>query len=363
MNTFLKSLWSAPILRRFGSGAQMPSIQETNSIALSRIHPKRCPIFAKATIGTQVTALQICNTLVAASIFLSATSYASDFIIAAGAPGNDEFAAIFDQQITDWTAATAAIVTRDLTSFEKSVAENATKESTTPLWLILIGHGTFDERSAKFNFIGDDLSAEGLAGLIKEAKRPLVIINTTAASAPFLQKLSGPGRIIITATKSGAEESYAHFGEYFSQALTVDKKKTDLDSDGGVSLLEAFLYASGEVTTFFDTQGRIATEQALIDDNGDAMGTPAKFFRGVRAIKAAKSQAQPDGLRAHQIQLIPSPAEALLSESQKTERDHLEMGIFALREKKSSMEESAYYAELEKIMLSLAKIYASEIQP
>ena len=342
-------LWSALTWQRFGSSAQMTDEREESSNALFRIHPKR----------PRVPALHIGSALVVASL-LSASALASDIIIAAGAPGDEEFGAIFEEQITDWkNAAPSAVVVRDLNTFRASLKDEISKEVPTQLWIVLIGHGTFDQRAAKFNFAGDDLSAADLGNMIKEAKRPLIIINTTAASAPFLQKLSAPNRILITATKSGAEESYAHFGEYFSKAFTATKE-ADIDSDGGISLLEAFLFASNEVAKFFDTQGRIATEQALIDDNGDKMGTPAKFFRGVRAIKDAKSGAKADGLRANQIYLVPSPAEALLTDEQKAERDAIEMKVFALREKKSSMDEKDYYTELEKLMLQLAKIYHSD---
>jgi hypothetical protein len=346
----IKRLWTALTWQRFGSNAHKTSTPEKISNALPRRDPKR----------PQVSALQIRNFLIAAFLILAAPTQANEVILAEGAPGDEEFAAIFEQQITDWKAATPAIVVRDLTTFQKTVTEQLTQETPSPLWIVLIGHGTFDERSAKFNFTGDDLSATDFAALLKDAKRPLIIINTTAASAPFLQKLSADNRIIITATKSGSEESYAHFGEYFSKAFTAAPKEADIDSDGGISLLEAFLYASNEVTDFFETQGRIATEQALIDDNGDAMGTPAKFFRGTRAIKEAKSKAKPDGLRAHQIHLIPSPAEALLTSEEKAERDRLEMQVFTLRGKKADMEEAAYYAELETLMLQLAKIYHLE---
>ncbi len=40
------------------------------------------------------------------------------------------------------------------------------------LWLVFIGHGTYDGRSAKFNLRGPDLSAEDLAMALKPCRRP-----------------------------------------------------------------------------------------------------------------------------------------------------------------------------------------------
>jgi hypothetical protein len=34
------------------------------------------------------------------------------------------------------------------------------------------------------------------------------------------------------------------------------------------------------VAEFYEADGRLATEHALLDDNGDSLGTPADFFRG-----------------------------------------------------------------------------------
>ena len=46
-------------------------------------------------------------------------------------------------------------------------------------------------------------------------------------------------------------------------------QKADLDKDDQVSLLEAFLTASVRTAEFYEETSRLATEHALIDDNGD----------------------------------------------------------------------------------------------
>ena len=71
-------------------------------------------------------------------------------------------------------------------------------EATEPLWLVLIGHGTFDGRAARFNLSGPDLAAAELADLVSAIKRPVAIINCTSCSSPFINAMSGKDRVVIT---------------------------------------------------------------------------------------------------------------------------------------------------------------------
>ena len=290
-------------------------------------------------------------------------------VIAVGAPGNEEYRTLFDEAAEAWQKAAAigkaevTIIgfgdpaTDDLAALQSAI--NSDPEDTTPLWIALIGHGTYDGRQAKFNLRGSDLTDTKtyLPGSPKPLNRPVAIINTTAASAPFLKTLSGENRVIITATKSASEDSFARFGQYLAPALATPE--ADLDGDGGTSLLEAFLKAAEDVAEFYEKEGRIATEEALIDDNGDGQGTPASWFRGTRATRTAKEGASPDGNRAHQLHLSPSKEELLLTPEQRNQRNTLEAELFALRAKKETLPEDTYYSELERIARALANIYAN----
>jgi hypothetical protein len=290
-------------------------------------------------------------------------------ILAVGAAGEPGFASNFVQQARLWQQAAerggarvSAIgldpegATNDRTRLEERLASEVA-DTVSPLWLVLIGHGTFDGKEARFNLRGPDFSAAELARWLKPAQRPLAIINTTAASAPFLNALSASNRVVITATRSGNEESFARFGEHIAQAL--NDPGSDLDQDGQTSLLEAFLAASARVAEFYQTAGRLATEHALLDDNGDALGTPADWFRGVRAVKKPGDKARPDGARAHQWHLIPSAAEQAWSAETRARRDQLELELDALREKKAGFSEADYYRELEALLLELARLTAN----
>jgi len=85
--------------------------------------------------------------------------------------------------------------------------------------------------------------------------------------------------------------------------------------------------ASRRLTGFYQLEGRLATEHPLVDDNGDGLGTPADWFRGVRAIKKAKDSAALDGLRAHQFHLLRNESERNLPLAVRTKRDELELEI------------------------------------
>ncbi|MEO8429144.1 MAG: hypothetical protein ABI651_18795, partial [Verrucomicrobiota bacterium] len=157
------------------------------------------------------------------------------------------------------------------------------------------------------------------------------------------------------ATKSGYEQNYSRFGQFIAEAIL--NPQADLDKDGQTSLLEAFLIASRRTAEFYTTEGRLATEHALIDDNADGLGTPADWFRGVRAVKTAANSAGVDGLRANQIHLVRSEQERKLSPALRARRDELEVVIAKLRETKSKATDEEYYRQLEPLLLELARLY------
>jgi hypothetical protein len=237
----------------------------------------------------------------------------------------------------------------------RTLLEAESKTGAQPLWLILIGHGTYAGGEAKFNLRGPDLSATELAGWLKPFERPLAIVNCTSSSGPFMNKLAAPGRTVITATRSGSELNYARFGDYFSAAIA--DPAADLDKDGQTSLLEAYLAASHRTEEFYKTQARLATEHALLDDNGDGLGTPAVWFEGIRAVKRAKDGAPLDGSRAHQMHLVLSAREQSMPADLRKRRDDLELSVEALRDQKTSMNEADYYAKLEPLLVELAELY------
>lgn len=305
----------------------------------------------------------------AASAVPSSTNAASVLIVV-GAAGEDEFGQAFATAARRWETASQAggarPLTVGLTSTNGAVPDRdrlrdalaaEPKDGTAELWIVLLGHGTWDGREARFNLRGSDLTASELAEWLKPFHRPVAILNTASASAPFLNKLTGTNRVVITATRSGAEVNYTRLGRYLSEAIA--DPAADLDKDGQTSLLEAFLAGSARVNEFYQAEGRLASEHALLDDNGDGFGTPPDWFRGVRATKRARDGAALDGLRAHQFHLVRSAAEQQLTPETRARRDALELAIARLREKKATLREADYYRQLEDILLQLARLYDS----
>jgi hypothetical protein len=286
-----------------------------------------------------------------------------------GAEGEEEFGKDFAKWTELWTKASEQAKakqvtvgleptnsTTDLSLLKQAVASEPTN-STAELWVVLIGHGTFDGKEAKFNLRGPDLSATELADWLKPHRRPLVVINCASSSSPFLNKLSAPNRVVVTATRSGSEENFARFGKFMAESIA--DPAADLDKDKQTSVLEAFIMASRRTSEFYEADGRLVTEHALLDDNGDGLGTPADFFRGVRAVKKPAGGGTVDGLRAHQVHLVRSQEEQQLSPDLRERRDELERAVVRLRETKSSLREDEYYQKLEQLMLELARLYSS----
>jgi len=164
---------------------------------------------------------------------------------------------------------------------------------------------------------------------------------------------------VVTATRSGAELNFARFGDFLSQAL-VDNSG-DLDKDDQTSLLEAFLVASREVERSYREAGQLATEHALLDDNGDKKGTVATFYEGLEP--GPKATSAIDGQQARGLHLIPSERERRLSPEVKTRRNAVEAQIRVLKKQKNQLDETQYYDQLEGLMLQLAEIYTGRTIP
>ena len=288
-------------------------------------------------------------------------------IVVAGAPGEAEFATDIALQVEAWKKVSAQAAAKSVIIGAESVATGSDhdrlkaalaaepKSGLDEVWMVLIGHGTFDGKDAKLNLRGPDVSATEMAEWLKPFTRPLAVIDTTSSSAPFMNKLAAPGRVIVSATRSGNEHNYARFGKFLAEALP--DAKSDLDKDDQVSLLESFLSAAHRTAEFYKTEGRLATEHALLDDNGDGLGTPSDWFRGVIATKRTRDGAPPDGLRAHQFHLVRSTDEQQLSPEVRARRDRLEQQIAGLRDKKEKLGEEKYFNDLEKLLLELAALY------
>ena len=114
--------------------------------------------------------------------------------------------------------------------------------------------------------------------------------------------------------------------------------------------------ASRRTAEFYDSDGRISAEHALLDDNGDQRGTRADQFRGLVPIASATDGAVLDGRKAHQWHLVPSQREAKIPPEFRAKRNELELAIESLRDRKQTLAEAEYRAELERLAVALAEL-------
>jgi hypothetical protein len=235
---------------------------------------------------------------------------------------------------------TQAEISRALTT----LAANANPDDV--VFVVLIGHGTFDGRVAKFNLPGPDMTPADFVPLLKRLKaRHVVFVNTASSSGPFLAELSGPGRTIVTATRSGGERFATLFGGYFVDALATDA--ADADKNRRVSVLEAFDAARLGVARAYEQAGTMLTEHPLLDDSGDKEGSvdpkPDGKNGRIAAVLSLGAATSSEG----------SPGDPRLRALFEERRD-LERRVEGLKLMKTGMEPARYASELEKLLTELA---------
>ena len=298
-------------------------------------------------------------------------------LVVGGAPGAPEFAAGFARAAERWRDACAAadaacMVVGPANAESSEVLPDSTTDrdaistwfssldpaASRPLWIVYLGHGTWDGREARLNLRGTDLTGSELKLLLSRvSSRPTVVIHGGSASGPLVPLLTAPGRVIVTATSSGDEVNYARFGERLADVIGAPAGEGDLDMDGQVSVLEAFVAAARGVELFYAGEGRMATEHALIEDNGDGRGTPAEFFQGARLARRASDAVEPDGAHARRVALVESESERALTDDQRRRREALENELEALRQGKSTLAEPEYLRRLEELLRRIGAIY------
>ena len=251
---------------------------------------------------------------------------------------------LIDKPGAEGPAASGRSTRDEIAKAFESIAQQAANDAV--VFVILIGHGTFDGRVAKFNLPGPDMTAADFAPLVKRLEpRRIVLVNTASASGPFIEALSGPGRTIVTATRNGAERFATLFGGFFVDALTADE--ADADKNKRVTVLEAFNYARGEVVKAYEREGIMLTEHALLDDTGDKEGTAQPAADGKEGRVAAILSL---GSAGSGEPLPDDPKLRALYDERRT----LERRVESLRLLKDSMEPQRYASELEKAVTELA---------
>ncbi|HXE80460.1 MAG TPA: hypothetical protein VNK41_06895 [Vicinamibacterales bacterium] len=248
-------------------------------------------------------------------------------------------------RITVLTPGAAPALRSTRENVRRVLAETAVRAAVDDLvFVLLIGHGTVDTTAAKFNLPGPDLDESEWAALLRPIKSRLLFINSAAGSFPFLQRLAGPNRIVITATDSGAQRFHTVFPEHLVEAL--NDPAADRDKNGRLSVWELFTTVSAAVRGHYERRGQLPTERPLLDDDGDGRGSEAEA-------------SGPDGVLARTTYLAPNPIVpepgSVLSELLERQRA-LEREAEEWKLKKGSVPLERWEAEFERIMIELARV-------
>ena len=230
------------------------------------------------------------------------------------------------EQVTKLTGADA---TRDAIRRELKALAGRAKEDDV-VTIVLIGHGTYDGEEYRFNIPGRDVTGSELRELLGSIRaREQLIVNTTSASGATLEQWAQPGRVVITATKSGGERTATRFAQYWAEAMKDGN--ADANKDEIVSASEAYEYASRQVAAAFKADVALATEHARIE-GADA----AADFAVARLGSAAVLSTDPE-------------VKALLAK-----RAALESDIEAIKARRGTLPDDVYYDELENVLVKFA---------
>ncbi|HET8782998.1 MAG TPA: hypothetical protein VFM63_11315 [Pyrinomonadaceae bacterium] len=301
-------------------------------------------------------------------LFVAASSVAqkhdaNKFAVIVNGPGGE---AEYAKQFTEWTTGLSSVLAQRYRFDPKQIKVLSEKLATAEevkrtfnslkteldanniLFVFLIGHGSYDGKEAKFNLVGPDLSASDYNQLLTALPTKRVIVfNMSSASGEFVKPLSAKGRIVVTATRNGQETNATRFTGFFIAALNATDG--DTDQDGHTSVLEAFVYANRLTEEFYKRAGRLATEHALLDDNGDGVGREKpEAGEGLLARATYLDSLSTDEAAA-------SAATGRLLK----ERTRLEGEIEQLIARKGNMAEAEYEATLERLFIELAKVNRS----
>jgi hypothetical protein len=289
-------------------------------------------------------------TLVLLFAAVPAFAQSTRLLVITGVPGDEEHEQRFRQWATsfiDTAKKKESLPDANITflsgpkankeGIDKAFADLAAKSKPNDAVIILlIGHGSFDGRTAAFNIMGPDFTAQEWAKLLARlAAQHVAFVNTSSSSGAFLEPLKAPGRIVITATKTGGERLDTLFPEFFVAAFADDA--ADRDRNGHVSVLEAFEYAKTKVTQSYQQKGLLLTEHATLDTGGEDH-VAATMFLGIGR-----------GETALNVDMSDPEVKKLVDE-----RDAIERDIAALKLMKASMDEAKYDAQMEKLLTDLA---------
>jgi len=223
--------------------------------------------------------------------------------------------------------------------------------------IYLVGHGSFDGEVYKFNISGPDLTGPDFKKVLEALPgRNHLLVSPGSTSGALLEAITGvpaprddvPGRtaaptsaavkespyLLISGTRNGNERNATQFGRYFADALT--SKDADLNKNNSISIQEAFDYAEQRVGSYFEDEGKLATEHAQLRGEGAAQFNLSRL----NALEIKEELANADDSLA-----------ALLKR-----RAELDAQIEDLQVRRGQLDNAEYLAQLQTLILQSAEL-------
>jgi hypothetical protein len=222
------------------------------------------------------------------------------------------------------------------------------------LLIFMVGHGSYDGDWCRFNLLGADLRDIDFAQLLQQLRtQKVILVNTTSSSGPFVERLSAPQRIIITATKSGHERFATNFTDFFLDALSSEE--SDVNKDQRISVGEAFNFAKTAQDKWFEEQRRIRSEHPLLDDNGDGKGSASLDGSGEGQF-ASRTYLGPISAEWQEMAEKVQSGQATPGDKLLVDKLALEQQIEDLKARKTQMSVEDYNKQFETLLVRLAKL-------
>lgn len=199
--------------------------------------------------------------------------------------------------------------------------------------LYLIGHGSHDGETYKFNIPGPDITGDEIVAALAQIQSPqqLVVIATSASGA-LLEPLTAPNRVVITATKNAREKNAVRFPLHMVEALSAPA--ADINKDESISAQEMFDYTERAVASYYETEKLLASEHAKIEGSLSNDIEVARYG----TLLQRKDSISPELLASRQT---------------------LSAEINSLRARKDDVDEDTYFDQLQTLMLELAEVQRS----
>lgn len=143
-------------------------------------------------------------------------------------------------------------------------------------WVFVLGHSHYDGRYSWLNIPEADIHHLDFGKLFAGLHcREQVFFMTSSVSGFYHKSLAAQGRIVITATEPDFEVNETLFPQHLAKTLAEPPpfKDFDVDEDGKLTLLDAYLYTTQKVAEEYLAGMLLATEHALLDDTGDGKPT------------------------------------------------------------------------------------------